>query len=152
MSVRERIQRAQQEIDETIIAAVLSMAEDRDHVVVKRGTFQAPYVAGVEASRIRCCAVGAALLFRGVNVIDTSADSLELFAAHYSVPREYAEGVSDGFEDGIGLTDGEESFADREEAGGISRDDPHYARGWAVGTAIASALHLVDRNHWSQNQ
>lgn len=135
MLVQERLRR---EHDEQIVAAILAQATEKDRVRVKRGPFQR-----LSGEVIRCCAVGAGLLYRGVRLMP-GHDAIEAFAALYEVPYNCAEGISDGFEGSIGMTNGQDSWNDRIDVGEIDEDEPDYVRGWTIGAAIANALG-VDR-------
>lgn len=136
-------ERQEREHDEQIIAAILAQATEKDRVRIKPGLFQRHYPVGSPARSvdvIRCCAVGAGLLYRGVDISHRHVDALEMFADLYEIPYNCAEGVSDGFEGSIGTTNGQDSWMDRVDDGEIDEQDYDYMRGWAIGAAIADIL------------
>lgn len=135
--VRERKER---EHDEQIICAVVALANDRDRklsesqIRVKRGGFITAGLAGIPYA---ACAVGAGLLYRGVD--DGEGEALEKFAALYDVSKNFAIGVSDGFEGDTSATIGWDPREDESlfDDPNVERD---YERGWAVGSAIRTAV------------
>lgn len=117
--------------DEQILAAIVQAAmTDKRIAISSGGGFIRPRE---EDGNWACCAISAGALYAGCRPADLHYSAVKAFAAKYGVSNQYAIGVSDGFEGECGITNGY-GYSDKEQS------HPDYIRGWAVGSAVASAV------------
>lgn len=142
--LRKRVECNEREHDEQILAAILSLAASGTARVMRGQFFVEQYDAENDEHEVyACCAIGAGVLYKGLyggkrNNDDTACDR---FAKAYGVSKMFAYGVSDGFEEQRGITTGWDPLEDL-DGGYNDEDEDEYNRGWAVGSAVASALRL----------
>lgn len=84
-----------------------------------------------------CCAIGAGLLYAGIERDQLHTDTCETFAKKYGVSLACAIGISDGFEDRVGCTYSYEKHHITNLCA-----NKGYVRGFAIGNAVAEALEL----------
>lgn len=125
--------KAQHLKDEQVLAAIIAGAKG-DGRPVRRGDWgiyrEYDYDTGVDkVASGPVCAVGAGCLFAGLRMID-GVSATEEFAIAHGVSKEYACGVSDGFE-GTAYENYDYYYPGKQE---------EYERGVAVGVAAGLAL------------
>ena len=108
--------------DERILAEIIAWAEGHPNTVRPRTGQWLQLRDGQVDPDGPCCAVGAGLLYRGIDAREylASSSGTEIFARKYGVSEAFAQGVDNGFED-------------RTLFGSNRTDD--YARGLSVGIA-----------------
>ena len=129
--------------DEQVVAAVIAAASSMRGWHVARGPFiRKDYDPSDPTCTIvvggQCCAIGAGALYAGADpLFFNSCNATDVFSRLYGVSRKFSVGVSDGFENRVGRTDG--AYETDELV-----SSAQYIRGWAVGQAIAVALGIDD--------
>lgn len=112
--------------DEEILAAIVQAAlTDKRIQILANNPWG--FVGAQKHGVYPCCAIAAGAIYAGLHPEDPGLVINE-FARRYRVTEQYACGVSDGFEAAIGITSD------------CDKDHPDYIRGWAVGSAVATAV------------
>lgn len=106
--------------DDEIIGAILAGAEASGRALVARMSFGYGFGHEEPERHGPVCAVSSGLLFAGLRKSESPIDA---FAEKYGVSVQVARGVSWGF-----------------EGYNVEYYDDDYARGWAIGAAVRSAI------------